>query len=99
MIREAGALFGMTVVGVGSLYGYGQYQDLQRSYGQLQKKAHMYETSYRVQTEQRNLREEEVKALQKEIEDLKNDDSVVKFGIGALAAIGAVGVYTMTQMR
>ncbi len=94
MIREAAALFGVTLVGVGGLYGYGQYQDLQRSYEQLQKKAHMYETSYKIQTEQRERREKEVKELQKKIAGLKGWTD-----LGVIGVLGGVGAYAISQLR
>ncbi len=102
MIREFGALFGMTVVGCGSLYAHGVYQDLYRNLAAVQKDRDSYKSSYEFQTEQRKKNEALVKQLQERVKVLENNsytDHVATIGLGGILALGASGIYALTQMR
>lgn len=102
MIREFGALFGATIVGCGFLYAHGVYQDLHRNLAAVQKERDSYKSSYEFQTEQRNKNEALVKELQVRVKILENNSythDVSKFGLGGLLAVGATGLYALTQLR
>lgn len=102
MIREFGALFGATIVGCGSLYSYGQFQDLQRNLAAVQKDRDMLKISYEFQTQQRQLREKEVKDLQEKLKGLEADTNNNQFaimGLSGILGIGAAGIYALTKMR
>jgi hypothetical protein len=102
MIREFGALFGATIVGCGSLYAHGVYQDLHRNLAAVQKDRDSYKRDYEFQTDQRKKNEALVKELQERVKILENNsytDHVTTVGLGGILALGASGIYALTQMR